>query len=104
MLVTSVNLLKSIKNYFSIVNANIRGMAANLDKLKLLIDDLEDSFPIIGITETWPKAHTVDCHFINGYSYEYDIIPNRTGGGVSLFITNSLMYTRRKDIQINPFF
>ena len=28
-------------------------MTANLDKLKLFIDDLEYTFPIIGITETW---------------------------------------------------
>ena len=64
-------------------------MAANLDKLKLLIDDLEYTFPIIGITETWLKAHNVDCNCINGYSHEYDIRPNTTGGGVSLFIANS---------------
>ena len=37
------------KNDFSILNANIRGMSANLDKLKLLIDDLEYTFPIIGL-------------------------------------------------------
>ena len=90
------------KNDFSILNANIRGMAANLDKLKLLIDDLGYTFPIIGITETWLKTHNVNCHFINGYSHEYDIRPNRTGGGESLFIANSLMYTRRRDIHINP--
>ena len=92
------------KNDFSILNANIRGMAANLDKLKLLIDDLEYTFPIIGITETCLKAHNVDCHFINGHSHEYDIRPNRTGGGVSLFIANSIMYTRRRDIHINSVF
>ena len=79
-------------------------MADNIDKLKLLIDDLEYTFPIIGITETWLKAHNVDCHFINRYSHEYDIRPNRTGGGVSLFIANSLMYTRRSDIHINLIF
>ena len=79
-------------------------MAANLDNLKLLIDDLEYTFPIIGIMETWLKAHNVDCYFINGYSHEYDIRPNRTGGGVSLFRANSLMYTRRSDIHINPIF
>ena len=89
------------KNDFSILNANIRGMAANLDNLKLLIGDLEYTFPIIGITETWMKAHNVDCHFINGYSHEYNIRPNRTGGGVSIFIANSLMYTRRRDIPIH---
>ena len=89
------------KHYFSILNANIRGMATNLDKLKLFIEDLDYTFPIIGITETWLKSHNVDCHFINGYSHEYDIRLNRAGGGVSLFVSNSLMYTRRKDIQFN---
>ena len=48
MLVTFVE----YKHDFSILNANIRDMAANLDKLKLLIDDLEYTFPIIGITKT----------------------------------------------------
>ena len=92
------------KHYFSILNANIRGMATNLDKLKLFIEDLDYTFPIIGITETWLKSHNVDCHFINGYSHEYDIRLNRAGGGVSLFVANSLMYTRRKDIQLNSIF
>ena len=92
------------KHDFSILNANIRDVDANLDKLKQLIDDLEYTFPIIGITETWLKAHNVDCYFINGYFHEYDIRPNRTGGGVSLFIVNSLMYTGRTDIHIYPIF
>ena len=39
------------KHNFSILKANIRGMATKLDKLKLFIDDLEYTFPIIGITE-----------------------------------------------------
>ena len=92
------------KNNFSILNANFRGMAASLYKLKLLIDDLEYTFPIIGITETWLKTYNVDCHFIHGYSHEYDIRPNGTGGGVSLFTANSLMHTGRSDIHINPIF
>ena len=77
-------------------------MATNVDKLKLFIDALEYTSPIIGITETWLKAYNVDCYCINGYSHEYDIRTNKTGSGVSLFIANSLMYTRRRDIHINP--
>ena len=49
------------KNKFSIVNANIRGVSTNLDKFKLLIDDLDYTFPIIGLTETWLKPHNVEC-------------------------------------------
>ena len=39
-------------NIFSMLNANIRGIATNLDKLKILLDDLDHLFPIIGLTET----------------------------------------------------
>ena len=76
-------------------------MTTNLDKSKLFIEDSDYNFPIIGITETWLKSHIIDCHFINGYSHEYDIRLNRAGGGVSLFVANSLMYTCRQDIQLN---
>ena len=44
---------------FSMLNANIRGIATNLDKFKFLLDDLDHSFPIIGLTETWLKLHNV---------------------------------------------
>ena len=48
---------------FSMLNANIRGIATNLDKFKFLLDDLDHSFPIIGLTEMWLKPHNVDCFF-----------------------------------------
>ena len=79
-------------------------MVTNFDKLKLLIDDLDYTFPIIGITENWLRTHNVDCFFMNGYSHEYDIRQNKAGGGVSFFIENRLIYTRRKDIQLKQIF
>ena len=36
------------KNKFYILNANIRGISTNLDKFKLLLDNLDYTFPIIG--------------------------------------------------------
>ena len=89
---------------FSMLNANIRGIATNLEKFKFLLDDLDHSFPIIGLTETWLKPHNVDCFFIKGYSHEYNLRHNRVGGGVSLFISNKIMYLLRNDIQFNPLF
>ena len=50
------------------------------------------------------KPHNVDCFSIKGYSCEYNLRPNRVGGGVSFFISNKLMYSRRNDIQFNPLF
>ena len=87
-----------------ILNANIRGVSTNLDKFKLLLDDLDYTFPIIGLTETWLKPHNVDSFFIKGYSHEYNIRPKRTGRGVSRFIADSLIFTRRNDIKFNSIF
>ena len=53
-------------NTFYLLNANIRGVSTNLDKFKLLLDDLDYTFPIIGLTETWLKPHNVDCFFYKG--------------------------------------
>ena len=89
---------------FSMFNANIRGIATNLDKFKFLLDDLDNSFPIIGLTETWLKPHNFDCFFIIGYSHKYNLRHNRVGGGVSFFISNKIMYPCRSDIQFNPLY
>ena len=86
------------------LNANIRGMAINLDKFKYLLDDLYHPFPIIGLTEMWLKPHNVDCFFIKGYSHEYNLRPKRAGDEVSFLISIKLMYSRRSDIQFNPVF
>ena len=48
---------------FYILNANISDVSTNLDKFKLLLDDLDYTFPIIGLTETWLKPHSVECFF-----------------------------------------
>ena len=92
------------KNKFYILNANLRGVSTNLDKFKLLLYDLDYTFPIIGLTETWLKPHNVDCFFIKGYSHEYNRRPKRTGEGISLFIAESLIFTRRNDIKFNSIF
>ena len=91
-------------NIFSMLNANIRGMATHLDKFKFLLDDLDHPFPIIGLTETWLKHHNVDYFSIKGYLHEYNLRPKRAGCGVSFFISNKLMYSRKSDIQFNPVF
>ena len=67
------------KTQFSILNANIRGMVTNLDNFKFFLDDLNNNFPIIGVTENWLKPHNVDSYFIEGYTHEYDLRPKRPG-------------------------
>ena len=79
-------------------------MVTNLDNFKFFLDDLNNYFPITGVTESWLKPHNVDSYFLEGYTHEYNLRPKRPGGGVSLFIADSLTYTRRNDIQFDSVF
>ena len=85
----------------SILNANIRGMRTNLDDFKVLLKNLNYTFPIIGVTETWLKPHNVENFYLENSSHEFDIRHKKTGGGVSLFLTRNMIYSRRNDIIFN---
>ena len=92
---------KNLTNKLSILNANIRGMRTNLDDFKVLLKNLNYTFPIIGVTETWLKPHNVENFYLENYSHEFDIRHKKTGGGVSLFLTRNMIYSRRNDIIFN---
>ena len=92
------------KTQFLILNANIKGMLTNPDNFKFFLDDMNNNFPIIGVTENCLKPHNVDSYVIEGYTHEYDLRPKRPGGGVSLCIADSLTYTPRNNIYFNSAF
>ena len=50
------------------------------------------------------KPHNVNSYFIKGNTHEYDLRTKRPGGCVSLFIADSLTYTRRNNIHLNYIF
>ena len=65
-------------NKFSILNANIRGVSTNLDKCTLFLDDVDYTFPIIGLTETLLKPHNVDVFYEGIFSrIQYNTKENR---------------------------
>ena len=39
--------------------------------------------------------------YLENYSHEFDIRHKKTGGGVSLFLTKNMIYSRRNDIIFN---
>ena len=76
-------------------------MRTNLYDFKVLQKNINYTFPIIGVTETWLKPHNVENLFLENYSHEFDIIHKKTGGGVSLFLTSNMIYSCRSDIIFN---
>jgi hypothetical protein len=53
-----------MNNSISFMHGNIRSIAANYDKLYVMLDELQFPFSIIGLSETKIKTHDKDC-FVN---------------------------------------
>ena len=74
-------------------------MSKNFENFKLLLETLTLNFKIICVTETWCKEDNILALFKLPY---YSLIhQNRTGskkgGGVCIFIHNSITYKTRSD-------
>ena len=103
----SRNLLKKTDNNFSVLNFNIRSMRKNFENLKLLLQDLNFSFKIICLTETWTHGDKwkKNSNFsIPGYTVAHQSRANQiygNGGGVCIFVHNSLNYKPCNNLCIN---
>ena len=80
---------------------NIRSVPHNFDKLRYYLDELDHKFSIIALSETWLNEYTKTTYNIIGYKHESVFRNNRMGGGVSLFITNTINYKVREDLTID---
>ena len=54
------------------------------------------------MTETWLHKNNVYLYHIENFNHGYIIRNNKTGGGVSLFITKNLNYILRNYINLSP--
>ena len=83
---------------FSVLHMNIRSMQKNLGSLENYLETLDHKFTAIGISESWLKEYNVDRHVLDGYKAVHKYRPLRSGGGVSIFIQDSLEYFTREDL------
>ena len=87
-------------NSISVLHHNIRGIPHNLSSLSLYLSSLHCTFDIIGITESWLDAQTIDSYRLNGYNQESLIRHDRMCGGVSIFVHENLRYDTRNDLNV----
>ena len=80
------------------LHANIRSAQKNLASLEHYINNLDHTFTVIGISESWLKEHSVDRYGIEGYNGVHTFRPIRSGGGVLIFVQNSVEYFVRTDL------
>ena len=89
---------------FSILHLNIRSFKKNFDKLVNFSATLSFNFKVICVTETW-------CSIEHNNSYVYKLTnyssihqtrsSDKAGGGLAIFVHNSLTYSVRKDLNTN---
>ena len=66
--------------------------------LKHFLENLDHTFQVTAISESWLKDHNAPLYCLNGYQAEHNVRPIKGGGGVSLYIREGIEYTVRKEI------
>ncbi|XP_065650727.1 beclin-1-like protein A [Hydra vulgaris] len=98
----SFQYLQKKEVFFSILNINVRSLKKNFENFKLLLDELKHDFKIICLTETWCKCGETNAEFeLINYKSVHQPRNFGIGGGVSIFIHNSINYSLRNDLCVN---
>ena len=87
-------------NAFSLIHLNIRSIPKNMHEFELYLASLDINFTVLAFTETWFKDETCLLYNLDGYSIESSHRAYRKGGGVALYLRDSLMYKLRHDLDI----
>ena len=58
-------------------------------------------FTFIVICETWPTQANQDLLNMTGYKHEHCIRSNKRGGGVNIYLLDTIQYTNRKKISLS---
>jgi hypothetical protein len=89
---------KTIMSSFSLLHVNARSLSKNLDNLIVYLSGLKHKFSVLAISETWATADNKFLKKIPGYNC---VMKNRVGcrgGGVALYVINTLSFVERSDL------
>ena len=85
---------------FSMLHFNIRSIQKNYENCIQFLHSLHYPFSIIGMSETWHTAATVDLYDLDDYKSVHKYRVNKKGGGVTLYIKNGIEFKVREDLQV----
>lgn len=91
------NFVPNSKHSISILHINIRSMSRNYEDFKVLLSELGFEFKIICLTETWCK-NTNQFNIENYKTIHQYRNNNKIGGGICLFVHDSLVFKERYDL------
>jgi len=72
---------------------------AHHNELIVYLKALNCEFTVIELCETWLKESNCDLYGIKGYVSEFKCRQGKSGGGVALYIKDSVNYNRRNDLE-----
>uniref|UniRef100_A0A3Q3BKX6 Reverse transcriptase domain-containing protein n=1 Tax=Kryptolebias marmoratus TaxID=37003 RepID=A0A3Q3BKX6_KRYMA len=74
----------------SIIHFNCRSVNANLSKITDYLQQLNRTFSIIALSETWLNDSNIDNIYFDGYELYYKNRSNKRGGGVALLVNKEI--------------
>jgi hypothetical protein len=83
---------------FSLIHTNIRSIPKNIASFDQYLSLLSIRFNVIAITETWLNENTASLYNIEHYSTISNHRKTKRGGGVALYIHDTLNYKLRPDL------
>ena len=73
---------------FSIVHFNVRSFTSNFDEFSILLEYLKWQPEVLVLSETWFAVDS--CYDIPGYVGHHVYRADKRGGGVSIFVKDSI--------------
>ena len=92
---------RSCDGTISIMHLNCRGLLGKYDEICALNDSLNNVFDIITMSETFMNHSNDEIVNIDGYSFLNKPREAKAGGGVGMYIKQSLEYKTRPDIHFD---
>ena len=92
------------KESFSVFHLNIRSMNKNFETFQDFYRSLNTIFSIICLAETWIDDSNINQNSLSrleGYTSVHKIRKYRNGGGIVIFIRDSLLYELHDELSIN---
>lgn len=87
-------------NSLSMLHTNIRSLPKQHTYFLAYLSCLNILFSFIGLAETWTTSSNCNLYNIHGYNSESLYRSSRKGGGVTIFIQNSISYNLRDDLNL----
>ena len=87
-----------VMKYF--IHLNIRSLPTNMTGFISYMSNINHTFSVIGFPETCLKPRTIETFCITGYNHVDFTRQNGKGGGVSMFISDDIVYSELQKLSM----